>query len=218
MLRLVSCGTVRANGPEYAGSTHASGACRPGSIPGGPNGAKRSEGRSIASARNASGIESRSDVRRARRNVSIKNLGGPDRFRTGYLLIANEALYQLSYGPLISLISIYQAFILESREHLALKDGTQFYSVRNERIYPHDFFYFALWLCNTSPPMHQKYIQLQKLAFLSCRGRIKYSEFLQILQQNLDAEFFIQFPRERFFRCFPRIEFASRTYEKIFPS
>ncbi len=24
---------------------------------------------------------------------------GPSRFRTGYLLIANEALYQLSYGP-----------------------------------------------------------------------------------------------------------------------
>ena len=25
--------------------------------------------------------------------------GGPDRIRTGDLLIANEALYQLSYGP-----------------------------------------------------------------------------------------------------------------------
>ncbi len=36
---------MRNDGPEYAGSTHAWGACRPGSTPGGPNEAKRSEGR-----------------------------------------------------------------------------------------------------------------------------------------------------------------------------
>ena len=30
---------------------------------------------------------------------------GPDRFRTGYLLIANEALYQLSYGPVCVSVS-----------------------------------------------------------------------------------------------------------------
>ena len=36
-------------------------------------------------------------------NKAIKN-GGSDRDRTGYLLVANEALSQMSYGPTGSII------------------------------------------------------------------------------------------------------------------
>ena len=37
--------------------------------------------------------------------------GGPDRDRTGCLLIANEALYQVSYGPLSSILAHFPSKI-----------------------------------------------------------------------------------------------------------
>ena len=39
-----------------------------------------------------------------KRDLSV--VCGPDRDRTGYLLIANEALYQVSYGPRIQVKAV----------------------------------------------------------------------------------------------------------------
>ncbi len=41
----------------------------------------------------------------SRVNIHIANLGGADRDRTGGLLVANQALSQLSYSPLSSALS-----------------------------------------------------------------------------------------------------------------
>ena len=58
----------------------------------------------------------------------FSHLGGPDRIRTGDLLIANEALYQLSYGPVRAQTPLYYylliiAIAIPRGQHILTAEG-----------------------------------------------------------------------------------------------